>query len=404
MVWDRIKRMLGGKGESGEPLPVRAQAPQQALHQDRPPAPAQELPEVRWIEAADNPWGVRMLDVRPVTLTMTSTSADPQCAANAVSFGQEDGTCFIGQPPGSQRVVDMSLRFPVHGALLDGVLFIPGAMEHKWALFFHRGELIVVRSWVRKVVLVARVEARDGHVEITQARGTLCADDETPEFTARALDYLLRSHALGEVHPAPLPPGIEEDPKAAAMWCMSLFGNRAQIATPHVFARRDPERLLRTHSLLHIAVARGQIAAIDACLQAGMPIDALAADGLASLHWALASRDNAIMALLLDRGASVDVRSEEGATPLMNAVQGASLEQATLLLDRGADVNACDLRGFTALHRAAEMGLVDIVALLLARGASIDVDADGHSPRSLAEGRERKDILAMFDRHAGRVG
>lgn len=396
MVWDRIKRMLGGKGEPGEPGPVRTQATQQ----DEPPAPAQDMPELRWIEAADNPWGVRVLDVRPVTLTMLSTSADPQCATNAVSYGGDDGTAFAGQPPDSPGIVDMSLCFPVDGPLLDGVLFVPRAMEHKWALFFHQGELIVVRSWQRRVVLVARVEARGGHVEITQARGTLCSHDEAPEFTARALDYLLRSHALGEVHPAPLLPGIEADPKAAALWCMSMFGNRAHVATPHAFARREPERPLRTHSRLHIAVARGQVDMIEACLQAGMPIDALAGDGLAPLHWALASPGNEIATLLLDRGASVDVRSEEGATPLMNAVQSASLEQVALLLDRGADANARDLRGFTALHRAAEMGLVDITALLLARGASIDVDAEGHTPRSLAIARDRKDILALLDRHA----
>jgi hypothetical protein len=335
---------------------------------------------------------------------MLSTSADPQCATNAVSYGADDGTAFVGQAPDSSRIVEISLRFPIDGPLLDGVLFVPRAMEHKWALFFQQGELIVVRSWHRRVVLVARVEARAGHVEITQARGMLCSHDETPEFTARALDYLLRSHALGEVHPAPLLPGIEGDPKAAAMWCMSMFGNRAQVATPHAFARREPERPLRTHSRLHIAVARAQVDTIEACLQAGMPIDALAGDGLAPLHWALASPGNEIATLLLDRGASVDVRSEEGATPLMNAVQSASLEQATLLLDRGADADARDLRGFTALHRAAEMGHVDLVALLLARGASIEVEAEGHTPRSLARARERTEILAMFDRHAAGEG
>ena len=58
MLWDRIKRMLGGKGEPGEPGPVRTQATQQ----DESPAPAQDMPELRWIEAADNPWGVRVLD------------------------------------------------------------------------------------------------------------------------------------------------------------------------------------------------------------------------------------------------------------------------------------------------------------------------------------------------------
>ena len=60
---------------------------------------ASQVPNLDWIEAADNPWGVRVLDVRPVTLTMLSTSADPRCASNAVSFGQDDGTSFIGEDP-----------------------------------------------------------------------------------------------------------------------------------------------------------------------------------------------------------------------------------------------------------------------------------------------------------------
>jgi hypothetical protein len=389
MVWERLKGMFGSQGKPTTPVP--SSAPTRT--EDKP---APQVPDLNWIEATDNPWGVPVLDVRPVTLTMLSTSQDPQCAANAMSFEQDDGTGFIGKTPVTERNVETSLRFPVDQGLSDGVLFAPRAMEHKWALFFHQGEIIAVRSWTRVVMLVARVETHDRHIEITRIRGTLCATDETPEFTVRALDYLLRSHVLGAIYPAPLPPGIEADRKAAAMWCMSAFGNLAQLATPCSFTRPDPERPLRTHSLLHIAVARGQPEAVGACLRSGTPIDALAADGLAPLHWALAAQDGAIISMLLDRGASVDVRSDQGATPLMNAVQAASLESTTLLLDRGADANARDMRGFTALHRAAEMGLADIVRLLLDRGATVEVDAEGHTPRSLAEGRGRNDILAML--------
>ena len=43
-------------------------------------------PEIPRIEAADTPWGVPVLDVRAVTENMISTSADPQCAANALSY------------------------------------------------------------------------------------------------------------------------------------------------------------------------------------------------------------------------------------------------------------------------------------------------------------------------------
>ena len=219
------------------------------------------------------------------------------------------------------------------------------------------------------------------------------------EFTVRVLDYLLRSHALDTVYPVPLPTDMESDPQAAAIWCMSMFGNRAWVATPHRLVRLDPDRPLQTHSLLHIAVARGNASAIDDCLAAGVPIDLLAGDGLAPLHWALASDDPAILTLLLDRGSPVDVRSAASATPLMNAVQSGSIEKVAFLLDHGADVNARDRRGFIALHRASEMGHSAVVQLLLNRGATPNPDADGHTPRSLAEGRHREDIIAVLKKY-----
>lgn len=89
----------------------------------------------------------------------------------------------------------------------------------------------------------------------------------------------------------------------------------------------------------------------------------------------------------------------EGATPLMNAVQRASLEKVLLLLDHGADPDARDGRGFTALHRAAEMGHLDVLRVLLDRGATPDPVTEGHTPRSLAEGGNHGDILAVLDEY-----
>ena len=155
------------------------------------------------------------------------------------------------------------MRFPIDSILADGVLFAPSEMEHKWALFYHRGEIICVRSWLRKVQVIAHVEQGRNHVEITHVRGKFGVEDEEPDFTIRALDYLLRSHSLKSAYPAPLPTGMEASLESAAMWCMSMFGNRAWFATPHQFDRVDPDRPLRTHSLLHIAVARGEAPAIE---------------------------------------------------------------------------------------------------------------------------------------------
>ncbi len=80
----------------------------------------------------------------------------------------------------------------------------------------------------------------------------------------------------------------------------------------------------------------------------------------------------------------------------MNAVQNQKPEHITYLLSQGARVNARDRRGFTALHRAAEMGYMEGVQLLLGHGASPQVEAQGHTPGSLAGGREESAISALL--------
>jgi hypothetical protein len=355
-----------------------------------------QLSEVRWLDSADNPWGVPVLDVRPITLSMISTSSDRRCAENAISFMQDDGTSFIGVEPAGGRTVVAGLSFPIDRTLADGALFIPTEMEHKWAIYFHRGQMLFVRSWLREVQVVAQTQVHGDYIEVTTLRGAFIAHDEESSFTIRVLDYLLRTHALDMVYPAPLPPDMEADPRKAAMWCFSQFGNRAQFATSHEFPITPPQKLLRTSSLLHIAIARGQVDAVRSFLDAGWPADQLAADGLAPLHWALVRDDTPILTLLLERGSSIDVRSAEGATPLMNAVQRRSVEMVTFLLDHGADPNAADQRGFTALHRAAEMGELRIAQTLLDHGAFPHSEVGGHTPLSLAQGRKEKEIVKLL--------
>ena len=387
MVWKGIKNIFGGR-EDRDP---KTNKPAQSQDQ------ANSSPELKWIKPEDNPWGVPVLDIRPFTLGMVSASKNPQCAENAISFARDDGTTFIGKEPPIDRTVKASLRFPIDRVLAEGVLFIPRTMEHQWAIFYHRGQIIFVRSWLRQVHALALVEQHSDHMVITEIRGGFLPEDEGPAFTIRVLDYILRSHALDTMYPAPFPARFQHDTSDAALWCFLQFGNRALLATHHEFDRQEPTKPLRSHSLLHLATARGDVSAIEAALANGIPVDLLAADGLAPLHWALARKEPSIMKLLLERGSPVDVRSDEGATPLMNVVQSKSFDLFSFLLDNGADVNARDNRGFTALHRAAEMGQVEMVRELLNRRAKANPEADGHTPRSLAEAHGHAEIVALLN-------
>jgi hypothetical protein len=199
---------------------------------------------IRWIEAAETPWGVPVLDVRAVTQHMISTSADPQCAANAISFDRDDGSAFAVDEPASPRLIGALMRFRVNAPLANGALFRPRVMEHKWAIFHHQQRILFVRSWTRKLHAIAGVSPCEGGVEITRIRGVFTDTEESPLFTTMALDFILRSHALGMVYPAPLPEGLEETPVEAAMWCFQMFGNLALCATHEIIPVHMPEQPL----------------------------------------------------------------------------------------------------------------------------------------------------------------
>ncbi len=90
---------------------------------ERKEAPKEEPKEASlpWIEPAKNPFGVRLLDLRPVTKAMLATSSDPQCAANAVSYNTEDGTTFIDMPPAVGTSINSNIIIPI-----DKILAQPG--------------------------------------------------------------------------------------------------------------------------------------------------------------------------------------------------------------------------------------------------------------------------------------
>ena len=351
---------------------------------------------IRWIDPPGTPWPVPVLDVRPVTLTMQSYSQDPQMAANAVSYGHDDGLSFIDQRPPVERTVQLKLRYRVDPLLADGALFLPRAMEHKWAVFHHLGRLLFVRSWQRSVVVTASTNTEAGWVEVVDAQGVFTGADEPPTFTEATVDFIIRTHALHLAHPAPLAADPGDDLGGAALWSFSMFGNFAQFATHHRFSLLSPEVPLRSLSLFHIAVARGDLAAAQAQLDLGVPIGLLAGDGSTAMQWALGSGHVAIMAWLLERGLSVDARNDNGTTSLMNAVQDNNLEAIAWLLDQGAEPNAADDRGFTSLHRAAERGLAETVRLLLQKGAEPDSIAQGQTALSLAQARGHSEIISLL--------
>jgi len=145
---------------------------------------------------------------------------------------------------------------------------------------------------------------------------------------------------------------------------------------------------------LHLAVAAGQTAVVEALAAAGADLDARTEDGLSPLHVALAHSPG-VVPLLRELGAPVDAASAAhlGDVPLLTstlddtgahtdpevlrcAAAGGSVDAVQVLLDRGADPDG------GALHAAASAGAAPVVELLLRSGADVDeLDRDtGRTP------------------------
>ena len=216
-------------------------------------------------------------------------------------------------------------------------------------------------------------------------------------MTESILTFLLFSHCLNESVPAPIPKDLSDHTDQAGIWAFSTYGNMAHFGYFGEDFKYNTNLKLRTHSLLHIAIARGELDKINEYINQNTNVNCLAGDGLSTLQWAMAA-DPQILSLLLDKGANPNTKSTEGATPIMNAVQSDKIEHLHILIKNKADLNAKDNRGFTALHRASEMGRKEMVQILLENGADKNVEAENHTPLSLAIAMKNEEIINLLEK------
>jgi len=352
-----------------------------------PPPEPPKPPGPTWREAADNPWNVRVLDLRETALGLVSTTGDPRIAETFTAMTAEDGQRYRGAPA-QESETPVHLVYRTAGPLPEGILFSPREMEDKWALFYYGGRILCARSWTGEVQAIGLTRQEDDRLVVHAVQGSLQV-----EPLEAAFDFLMRAHALNLVYPAPLVEPVDEQ---TPLRYFSLFGRRAQFAASQRPVG-EAKPLLRTITPLHLACVRGEVEAATAHLDAGVSATAGGPEGATPLHWAAAGGQPETLRLLLTRGCPVDALDEMSCTPLMASVQSRQQAAFNLLLESGAGAGAADARGFTALHRAAEMGEAEMVKRLLAAGAEPHPEAEGgHTPLSLATREGHDGIVAQL--------
>lgn len=190
--------------------------------------PDSTFERLAWLDPPDSPFGVRVLDCRPIADTFLSTTQDPLSISFFGSAEARSGEQFRGQHPEDAVRVPCRLQYPNSEAPAEGPAFLAAVMEDKWNVYRLDDALYFVRSWNGQLVYVARLaEARPGWgvAEVEYWPGAVLGP---PEMAVRQVDYLIRSHLFGEDAPHPVPAlGTK---KGLALWSFSQYGRRGRFA------------------------------------------------------------------------------------------------------------------------------------------------------------------------------
>jgi hypothetical protein len=186
--------------------------------------------KLRWLEPDETPFGVRCLDLRPLSRSYTSMTSDLDIVIRFNELRASAGVEHRGAVPESAILVACDLRYPHVRAFDEGPVFKAMEMEDKWDIYFFQDHLYFARSWTGALIFRASITftGEEAVVDSIQADDEFSMDSEP--LTRRMVDFLIKSHILGLEVPLPLPPGFSEDPRKIFAFAFNQYGRRASFA------------------------------------------------------------------------------------------------------------------------------------------------------------------------------
>ncbi len=187
--------------------------------------PGSALHELRWLEPEESPFGIRVLDCRPVALSMTSVTQDPAVAFKFSQLRTSLGAEHVGCLPEESVEVACDLDYTVKGRSSDGPLFKAQEMEDKWDVYLYEGHLYFARSWTGTLVARARLTVVEPKAYVDRIDVSAPAADD-PVHVVRQIDYLIKSHLYRQPCPHPFPESVRGADADLALYSFSLYGRR----------------------------------------------------------------------------------------------------------------------------------------------------------------------------------
>lgn len=120
------------------------------------------------------------------------------------------------------------------------------------------------------------------------------------------------------------------------------------------------------------------------------------------LQFAILAKRTGLVRLLIEHEADLSIRDKNKGSSFDNsllhtAAGRGDTAMCQLLLSEGLDIDAVNAKGQTPLHLAIKYAQIEVVQLLLEHGAACTKDAQGQTPRDVAQWRREEHVLAHLD-------
>jgi hypothetical protein len=196
---------------------------------------------IRWIPAAENRFGVDVLDCSAFAQSMVSWTSDVQITMRFSELRGSQGEHCRGKDVNDHSVT-CRLEYP-SDRHLDGPVFRAEEMEDKWDIFLLDGVLHFSRSWTGDLVYKATIKFNDSQAIVNLIRGQ--REPGSSEDPVAVVDYLIKSHVYGLVVPHPLPKTDQASVGDLARWSFARYGRRGLFGTKqdvtHLIVRRNED-------------------------------------------------------------------------------------------------------------------------------------------------------------------
>jgi hypothetical protein len=206
-MWNVLKQWLSPEG-AGSALPEQDYA-------------------FEWYDPGpENPFGIRVLDCRPMTWNLVSTTENAAVAESYLQLRAADGKELVDAViPNSVRI-PTSLHFPHNGARLEGIVFKADSMEVKWDIYIYDSVFLFARSWTGELRFRAWATVGETEIHITEIE---CSQTDRG-LAAAHIYFLIGTHAMGRVLPHRVPCEPLAEPLTIASVSFALFGKLACYA------------------------------------------------------------------------------------------------------------------------------------------------------------------------------